>query len=43
MRVAQLIDNLKWGGAQKMMAQLAQALAERQHEITVISLGSSNT
>lgn len=41
MRIAQMIDSLKWGGAQKMMAQLAQALAERRHEITVISLSSA--
>lgn len=38
MRIAQLIDTLKWGGAQKMQILLAQTLAERDMPLTVISL-----
>lgn len=43
MRVAQMIDTLYVGGAQKMMVQLSQALTERQLEITVISLDTVDT
>jgi len=41
MKIAQVIDSLAWGGAQKMQVLLAQAMADRQVELTVISLSDS--
>ncbi|GAP17881.1 glycosyltransferase [Levilinea saccharolytica] len=38
MKVAQIIDSLKWGGAQKMVLTLVQQLCERRIPVTVISL-----
>lgn len=39
MRIAQMIDTLRWGGAQKMVLQLSDLLKRRGDEVTVISLG----
>ena len=39
MRVAQLIDNLDVGGAEKLQVTLASAARERDVELTVINLG----
>jgi glycosyltransferase involved in cell wall biosynthesis len=38
MRVAQMIDNLEWGGAQKMLVQLSGKLSERGIQVTLVSL-----
>jgi glycosyltransferase involved in cell wall biosynthesis len=41
MRVAQIIDSLNWGGAQKMQLTLARAAQGRNIELTVIPLRSA--
>lgn len=41
MRIAQMIDSLNWGGAQKMQLFLAETLRPLEIEQTVISLGPS--
>lgn len=38
MRVVQLIDNLYWGGAQKMLSMLAHNLINHQVEVVVVGL-----
>lgn len=38
MRVVQIIDNLDWGGAQKMMSLLARELVARQVKVVAIGL-----
>ena len=38
MRVVQLIDNLYWGGAQKMLSMLAHELINHQVEVVVVGL-----
>jgi glycosyltransferase involved in cell wall biosynthesis len=38
MRIVQLIDNLYWGGAQRMLSMLTRELAHRQIETVVVSL-----
>ena len=38
MRVVQLIDNLYWGGAQKMLSMLAHELTNHQVEVIVVGL-----
>jgi len=42
MRIAQVIDTLGWGGAQKMMVSLSSSLHERNFDVTVISLGAED-
>ena len=39
MRIAQMIDALNWGGAQKLIVTFAEAVRYRQVELTVIALG----
>jgi glycosyltransferase involved in cell wall biosynthesis len=38
MRIVQLIDNLYWGGAQRMLSMLTRELTQRQIETIVVSL-----
>lgn len=42
MRIAQMIDALNWGGAQKLIVTFAEAVRYRQVELTVISLGKDD-
>lgn len=42
MRIAQVIDSLGWGGAQKMMVSLSHALQDYNFDVTVISLGKED-
>jgi glycosyltransferase involved in cell wall biosynthesis len=42
MRIAQVIDTLGWGGAQKMMVSLSSSLRDRNYDVTVISLGTED-
>jgi glycosyltransferase involved in cell wall biosynthesis len=41
-KVAQIIDSLSWGGAQRMQILLAKALIDRPVELVVLSLRSSD-
>ena len=42
MRIAQVIDTLGWGGAQKMTVSLSSSLRDRNLDVTVISLGAED-
>lgn len=40
MRIAHMIDNLRVGGAQRLMVTFAEALDHSAHELTVLALGA---
>lgn len=42
MRIVQIIDNLYWGGAQKMLSMLVHELVSRQIDVVVVDLAADD-